>query len=322
MSILQRTADAEVAIENARRLERDGKGYDGRLPDGGRSAETTAALIVAAFAHGDVGRMAAAARRAYELENDPDSPLQCLVNVLYGVDLYFAGEPEDAIPVLERAAALSRLDQRWGNETGSSCLRAWAALDQGETDVALQWAHRAADVSEAGLMTDKPSGGYVATTFALVSASNGAGPAAIADVDEQLEIMRQGVEPLILAQCLIALAALHLEHGESERSRVYADEASEIFEEFVDPGMLGDRLASLKSAIDANLSAPGLTAKEYEVLEMLRRGLTKRQVADELYVSFNTVHSHTKSIYRKLGVSTRKEALVVARSLESVNSPG
>ena len=80
MSILQRTADAEVAIENARRLERDGKGYDGRLPDGGRSAETTAALIVAAFAHGDVGRMAAAARRALERDLD-DAGLDELVEV-------------------------------------------------------------------------------------------------------------------------------------------------------------------------------------------------------------------------------------------------
>jgi hypothetical protein len=31
--------------------------------------------------------------------------------------------------------------------------------------------------------------------------------------------------------------------------------------------------------------------------------------AERLYVSFNTVHSHTKAVYRKLGVSSRREAV-------------
>ena len=45
------------------------------------------------------------------------------------------------------------------------------------------------------------------------------------------------------------------------------------------------------------------------MLELLREGLTEREVAAELVVSFNTVHSHVKAIYRKLGVSSRAEAL-------------
>ena len=36
---------------------------------------------------------------------------------------------------------------------------------------------------------------------------------------------------------------------------------------------------------------------------------SRRAIAAELYLSFNTVHSHVKSIYRKLGVSSRAEAV-------------
>jgi hypothetical protein len=42
------------------------------------------------------------------------------------------------------------------------------------------------------------------------------------------------------------------------------------------------------------------------VLRLLRTDLTQREIADQLYVSFNTVKTHTKSIFRKLDVATRK----------------
>jgi LuxR family maltose regulon positive regulatory protein len=55
-----------------------------------------------------------------------------------------------------------------------------------------------------------------------------------------------------------------------------------------------------------------LTERERTILRFLSGGLTEREIARELFVSYNTVHSHVKSLYRKLGVSSRAEA--VARS--------
>ena len=49
------------------------------------------------------------------------------------------------------------------------------------------------------------------------------------------------------------------------------------------------------------------------MLRLLSGGSSEREIAQELFVSFNTVHSHVKSIYRKLGVSSRAEALGRAR---------
>ena len=46
---------------------------------------------------------------------------------------------------------------------------------------------------------------------------------------------------------------------------------------------------------------------------MLCGPLSERDIGRELYLSHNTVHSHTRSIYRKLGVSSRAEAILKAR---------
>jgi LuxR family maltose regulon positive regulatory protein len=46
--------------------------------------------------------------------------------------------------------------------------------------------------------------------------------------------------------------------------------------------------------------------------------LSQREIGASLYVSLNTVKTHTKSIFRKLGVSTREEAVARARELRLI----
>jgi predicted ATPase/DNA-binding CsgD family transcriptional regulator len=52
----------------------------------------------------------------------------------------------------------------------------------------------------------------------------------------------------------------------------------------------------------------GLTPRELEVLRLVATGLSDAQVAERLVLSLRTVHSHVRSIYRKLGVSSRSAA--------------
>jgi DNA-binding CsgD family transcriptional regulator/tetratricopeptide (TPR) repeat protein len=52
----------------------------------------------------------------------------------------------------------------------------------------------------------------------------------------------------------------------------------------------------------------GLTPREIEVLKLVAEGLTNAQIAERLFLSPRTVHSHLNSIYQKLGVSSRSAA--------------
>ena len=65
---------------------------------------------------------------------------------------------------------------------------------------------------------------------------------------------------------------------------------------------------------------PPLSAREQEVLALLARGLTDRQVADELVISRKTVEKHVGAVLRKTGTTSRTAAVV--RALEQGWLPG
>ncbi len=56
-----------------------------------------------------------------------------------------------------------------------------------------------------------------------------------------------------------------------------------------------------------------LTEREREVLALLAQGSTNRQIADELYLSFDTIKTHVRKVFTKLGVTNRTQAAIVAR---------
>ncbi|HJF65740.1 MAG TPA: helix-turn-helix transcriptional regulator [Slackia equolifaciens] len=55
----------------------------------------------------------------------------------------------------------------------------------------------------------------------------------------------------------------------------------------------------------------GLSSRETEVMELLGRGRTGSAIADELFISENTVRTHIKRIYAKVGVGKKQELLAV-----------
>lgn len=53
----------------------------------------------------------------------------------------------------------------------------------------------------------------------------------------------------------------------------------------------------------------GLTLREIEVVDLLKRGYTMPQTGERLFISHDTVRSHVKSIYKKLGVHSKGELI-------------
>jgi LuxR family maltose regulon positive regulatory protein len=84
--------------------------------------------------------------------------------------------------------------------------------------------------------------------------------------------------------------------------------------------MVAELVDALEEAADA--SPPGLleplSGRERDVLRLLPTLLPNTEIAGELFVSVNTVKTHVKSIYRKLEVSSRREAVARARQLRLI----
>ena len=61
--------------------------------------------------------------------------------------------------------------------------------------------------------------------------------------------------------------------------------------------------------------APALSPREREVLDLIARGSTNREIAAALHLSPHTIHEHTSSLYRKLGARNRADAVQRAARL-------
>ena len=150
------------------------------------------------------------------------------------------------------------------------------------------------------------------------------------------EIARELGDPMLEAACLEGLAGAHGPAlaarllGAAESLRELAGAAWPAFvladsERSADRARcaLGDerfagewaRGRAMGAAEILSLAPPrppghpaGLTLREMDVLRLVAAGLTDAQVAERLVLSVRTVHSHVRSIYRKLGVSSRSAA--------------
>ena len=60
---------------------------------------------------------------------------------------------------------------------------------------------------------------------------------------------------------------------------------------------------------------------ELAVLRGLVTGLSRREIGDQLYISLNTVKSHTRELYRKLAATSRNDAVARAEALGLLNTP-
>jgi len=91
-----------------------------------------------------------------------------------------------------------------------------------------------------------------------------------------------------------------------------------LLQRYPDAGILRRRAEHLRGAVESTRMAEPLTPAERRVLELLPTHLTEAQMAEQLFVSRNTVKSHLKSLYRKLGASSRAEAVSCARETGSL----
>ncbi len=113
----------------------------------------------------------------------------------------------------------------------------------------------------------------------------------------------------------LALASLHNSLGEEGLALGFLDRADPIILATGDSRSMvrsGVLRASLSGPVGRLASIPGLTTRERTILGLLATGATNPQIADALSFSLSTIRTDTVSIYRKLGVNGRSEAVAIA----------
>jgi LuxR family maltose regulon positive regulatory protein len=145
-----------------------------------------------------------------------------------------------------------------------------------------------------------------------------------AELERAVSLARRGSGLVEWSYALTTLAELLRELGDRRTARQLVLEARELLSRCPEPGTLVPRLleqaeGALRMVVDVSGARPvvtdELTAREEVVLGLLPTGLSTREIGDELGISRDTVKTHTKRIYQKLGVSSRREAVARGHDL-------
>lgn len=113
----------------------------------------------------------------------------------------------------------------------------------------------------------------------------------------------------------LVLARVHLAMGETVAARHLFREVDDVLRQRPDLGTLVGEAAQLQDFLAGAPNQGGaspLSPAELRVLPYLQTHLTFEEIASRLYVSRHTTRTHAGSIYRKLGASSRSEAVVAA----------
>jgi LuxR family maltose regulon positive regulatory protein len=273
---------------------------------------------------GDVQRAIEAGRRSLELEPDTASQGYAVASIVLGASLYLAGELSQA------EAALGAGLRGLGGDPVRAALfvgLGYGALihaDKGQLAQAESLSAEADRLIDNGRLGESvwatpaflARGKLLELRGALADAESAYSHAAI--------LARRGGRRPDLTLALISLARLKRREGDHAGGRALARAARGTLAACPDPGVLSELLARTERSLQlasAPASAPVLAAdlelseRELTLLRLLASELSQREIGSELFISLNTVKGHVRSIFRKLGVNSRADAVARGREL-------
>ena len=295
--------------------------HEGPLPDGMRSLVSSAALLQGTFGFEGIRAMRDSAATAVELEDNPASPWYALARSALGAALYFTGDLEAAAVTLQQALL---------SQTSSSMVRMMAfefgslvAIERGSLSLAADLGQAACEIadSDPGL-SKSPQSSLAYAAVGAVHASQGRLDAARGELDRALRARRQwsGLSSWATLEILLRLGQVLHDLGDRSEAAAMSKEAADLLALLpasaeAQQARLGRLERLLTGPVPARPLAMPITRREKEILRLLQGSLSPGGIAQELGVSPNTVKTHTRAIYRKLGVSSRKDAIARGQDL-------
>ncbi len=311
------------ALHWLRRLEV--AAFEGPLPDGTTSLESGVAFLRAALCADGVDSMIADAATVLELEPE-GNPMRANAELLLGTGLVLTGVADAGVAMLRDVVDQKDLVKPAVRVVALTEL-AIGAVDRGA------WSEAASHVTECRRLTDADHLFDVAplaafAVSALVSAHSG-------DVDRATEEVRLALRrreestyviPWLALQGRLCLTRTFLSLADPVNAREAFEDARAILLLRPNLGVLVERADEVGSLLqrwgaEQALGPSTLTASELRLLPYLPTHLSFREVAERIFVSTNTVKTQVMSIYRKLRVSSRADAVMRAHELGLLAPP-
>ena len=308
-----------VAAERWADAAEQGPAAGGTLPDGS-THQGYLALLRALLCRDGVDRMRADTQAALG-ELGAGSQWRPTAQLLAGICYLLAGETDRADLILARAVEVA---------AGAGALPA-AVIGLAERSVvAMQrqdWTQAATLAEQAhGVVRDGRLDNYVASALvhavaARTAVHRGDVPSGQAQLGRaaRLRPLLTYALPYFAIQTLLELGRACLALDDAAGARVVLRQARDILQRRPDLGVLPGQAGELGGKLDAirggSVGVSSLTTAELRLLPLLATHLSFREIGERLYVSPHTVKTQAISIYRRLGVSSRGEAVQRARDL-------
>jgi LuxR family maltose regulon positive regulatory protein len=288
---------------------------------GSASLRSVAAMVHATMSRGGAVAMYQAAELAVR-EEPGSSPFRASALAYLGIATLIGGDDEAADALFAEA---SEVGERMGGMNAASLAfaeRSLIATSRGDRDAADEYARLARAVVHDAHLDELITTGpvYAASARAALRAGDQEQARVELSAAQHLRPILTWGFPTISVQTRLELARVHVGLSDVPGARTLLAEVDEILAHRPDLGTLTTQAVELRTHIGSVRSgrSPGpttLTAAELRLLTFLPTHLSFREIGARLFISPNTVKTQAISIYRKLGVSARSDAVQAARDL-------
>jgi LuxR family transcriptional regulator, maltose regulon positive regulatory protein len=296
-------------------------------PQVGRGGQEPARPIAALagtlrLLRGDIAGTIANTRRAVEGAPASD-PTMLGPQIVLASGLWWSDAVEEAASILEAATRTAREAEIPVYVVYALGVRAAIALERSDERAADALASEALEVMRRADLEEHPWVSMAHITHGVLTGRRGDLAAAAEEIERGLMLGERLQAWQVIAHASFALADVRHKQHEPAAARRLLTRVRALLDSLPDPGDGLERLARTEKALRLQPERRGpsdrgyweLSQRELDVLRLLPSRLSQREIAAELYVSFNTVRTHTRVIFRKLGVTSRAEAVARAREL-------
>lgn len=284
------------------------------------SIEAWLALLRAVRGHGDLPTMLADADFAVTTF-ERAGPFWSTAALVLGMIRALAGDEVGAGEIFDKVAQSTRATGAWNGASLALAERATLAIEREDWTAAEGFAVQAESIMRRSGMEDYPPNSIVYAVSARVAAHRG-DHARATKLLAQAQLLRPKLTyglAILSIQVRLELAHAYAALAEPAGARTMLIEADGMLGGGRGFGELARRADDVRSKLDAvRTRAPDastLTTAELRLLPLLPSQLSFPEIGERLYLSRHTVKSHAMSIYRKLDVTSRTEAVERARGL-------